>query len=112
MFPAVISIAPTSEDRPDRFDQWRQEHMPHATQAHAASAWTNAQCAALAAMPTDVMVLAAVRVMSPNLFRHGLKPLPKDGPVTRSRMEADEQMVRAMLVAAIGHFDPHGSNIS
>ena len=51
---------------------------------------------------TDEMVLAALRVMSPATFKHGLHPLEKDGPMIRQRMEIETKLVRKMLDAAHG----------
>ena len=51
---------------------------------------------------TDEMVLAALRVMSPATFKHGLHPLEKDGPMIRRRMEIETKLVRKMLDAAHG----------
>lgn len=49
---------------------------------------------------TDAQVLAAVRVVSPNLFRHGLQPLPHDGANTAAQMRKEADTVRKMLEAA------------
>ena len=51
---------------------------------------------------TDAQVLAAVRVVSPNLFRHGLQPLPHDGANTAAQMRKEADTVRKMLEAAHG----------
>ena len=59
---------------------------------------TQAQAGAV----TDAQVLAAVRVVSPNLFRHGLQPLPHDGANTAARMRKEADTVRKMLEAANG----------
>ena len=57
---------------------------------------THAQAGAV----TDAQVLAAVRVVSPGLFRHGLQPLPNDGANTAARMRKEADTVRKMLEAA------------
>lgn len=59
---------------------------------------THAQAGAV----TDAQVLAAVRVVSPNLFRHGLQPLPHDGANTAAQMRKEADTVRKMLEAAHG----------
>ena len=59
---------------------------------------THAQAGAV----TDAQVLAAVRVVSPGLFRHGLQPLPNDGANTAARMRKEADTVRKMLEAANG----------
>ena len=51
---------------------------------------------------TDAQVLAAVRVVSPGLFRHGLQPLPNDGANTAAQMRKEADTVRKMLEAAHG----------
>ena len=56
---------------------------------------------AAVAGPSDEMVLAAARVLSPGLFRHGLDPQPKDGPHTTSRMRKEAELCRRMLEAAL-----------
>lgn len=55
---------------------------------------------AAVAGPSDEMVLAAARVLSPSLFLHGLEPLPKDGPNTALRMRQEAALARCMLDAA------------
>ena len=57
---------------------------------------TQAQAGAV----TDAQVLAAVRVVSPGLFRHGLQPLPNDGANTAAQMRKEADTVRKMLEAA------------
>ena len=59
---------------------------------------THAQAGAV----TDAQVLAAVRVVSPGLFRHGLQPLPNDGANTAAQMRKEADTVRKMLEAAHG----------
>ena len=59
---------------------------------------TQAQAGAV----TDAQVLAAVRVLSPGLFRHGLQPLPNDGANTAAQMRKEADTVRKMLEAALG----------
>ena len=59
---------------------------------------THAQAGAV----TDAQVLAAVRVVSPSLFRHGLQPLSNDGANTAAQMRKEADTVRKMLEAANG----------
>ena len=59
---------------------------------------THAQAGAV----TDAQVLAAVRVVSPNLFRHGLQPLPHDGANTAAQMRKEADTARKILEAANG----------
>lgn len=63
---------------------------------------TQAQAGAV----TDAQVLAAVRVVSPGLFRHGLQPLPNDGANTAAQMRKEADTVRKMLEAAFSAAQP------
>lgn len=64
--------------------------------------YTAPQPVAQAGAVTDAQVLAAVRVLSPSLFRHGLQPLPHDGANTAAQMRKEADTVRKMLEAANG----------
>ena len=63
---------------------------------------THAQAGAV----TDAQVLAAVRVVSPGLFRHGLQPLPNDGANTAAQMRKEADTARKMLDAAFSAAQP------
>ena len=55
---------------------------------------------------TDAQVLAAVRVVSPGLIRHGLQPLPNDGANTAAQMRKEADTARTMLDAAFSAAQP------
>ena len=78
---------------PNADDPWWQK-----ASAALAGTPTHAQAGAV----TDAQVLAAVRVVSPGLFRHGLQPLSNDGANTAAQMRKEADTVRKMLEAANG----------
>lgn len=55
---------------------------------------------------SEEMLLAGARVISPQLFRHGLEPRARDGDNTRQRMTDEIDLVRRILKAALGQ-GPH-----
>ena len=56
--------------------------------------------------PSDKMVLAAARVLSPALFRYGLEPLRGDGANIAAQMWREAAQVRRMLDAALAAAAP------
>ena len=85
---------------PDRHDTLQMAEHETVTEAPALLATQPTQTQAGAV--TDAQVLAAVRVVSPGLFRHGLQPLPNDGANTAAQMRKEADTVRKMLDAAHG----------
>lgn len=80
-----------------------QAHTPGETSEEIVALYTTPQPThAQAGAVTDAQVLAAVRVASPGLFRHGLQPLPNDGANTAAQMRKEADTVRKMLEAANG----------
>ena len=76
--------------------------MPDGLRKHLETALWSLPTQAQAGAVTDAQVLAAVRVVSPSLFRHGLQPLPNDGANTAAQMRKEADTVRKMLEAAHG----------
>ena len=76
--------------------------MPDGLRKHLETALWSLPTQAQAGAVTDAQVLAAVRVVSPGLFRHGLQPLPNDGANTAAQMRKEADTVRKMLEAAHG----------
>ena len=81
-----------------QYVNWRTKPPAHGTPLYTTPQPTQAQAGAV----TDAQVLAAVRVVSPGLFRHGLQPLPNDGANTAAQMRKEADTVRKMLEAANG----------
>ena len=81
-----------------QYVNWRTKPPAHGTPLYTTQQPTQAQAGAV----TDAQVLAAVRVVSPGLFRHGLQPLPNDGANTAAQMRKEADTVRKMLEAAHG----------
>ena len=80
-----------------------QAHTPGETSEEIVALYTTPQPThAQAGAVTDAQVLAAVRFVSPGLFRHGLQPLPNDGANTAAQMRKEADTVRKMLEAANG----------
>jgi len=79
---------------------WQRVVCPACGSDMAQAAPKAAPVPAAVAGPSDEMVLAAARVLSPSLFLHGLEPLPKDGPNTALRMRQEAALARCMLDAA------------
>ena len=76
--------------------------MPDGLRKHLETALWSQPTQTQAGAVTDAQVLAAVRVVSPGLFRHGLQPLPNDGANTAAQMRKGADTVRKMLEAAHG----------
>ena len=84
-----------------------QAHTPGETSEEIVTLYTTPQPThAQAVAVTDAQVLAAVRVMSPGLFRHGLQPLPNDGANTAAQMRKEADTARKMLDAAFSAAQP------
>jgi hypothetical protein len=113
--PAYKDSTPELHVGDSAFESWYSTYSPvhksdkqRASDAYAAGMGDSLVMAAPAAVawPSDDMVLAAARVISPSLFSHGLKPLPKDSPHIALLMLKEAALVSRMLDAALAAAAP------